>query len=345
VRKFGGTIVICTFIKICLLSATRENKRLQRFIVVVAVVLFSIKFCAWYVTGSLAILTDALESIVNIASALLGLYSLVLSAKPKDANHPYGHGKVEFISAAVEGTLIAVAGLFIIYKSVTSFFYPHEVARLDFGLLLMAATGIINYFAGVLCVATGKRNHSVLLISGGTHLKTDTYTTIGIFAGLLLVYFTGQVWLDGLVACIFAGIIIAAGYRIVRSSIAGIMDEADVTLLHNLVDILNVHRKENWIDLHNLRFIKYGSTLHCDCHLTVPWYLNVYEADREIESLAQLIRHEFGETVELFAHADGCQAFSCRICSKQDCAVRRHEFEKKITWTIKNIVRDAGHKI
>ena len=112
------------------LIASKENIRLQKIIIIIAIVLFSIKLAAWYLTNSLAILTDALESIVNIASGFLGLYSLYLSAKPKDADHPYGHGKVEFISAAVEGTLITVAGIIIIYKSVVSFFYPHQILSL-----------------------------------------------------------------------------------------------------------------------------------------------------------------------------------------------------------------------
>ena len=130
-----------------------------------------------------------------------------------------------------------------------------------------------------------------------------------------------------------------------RTSIAGIMDEADLKLLNNLVDVLNKNRRENWIDLHNLRIIKYGSTLHCDCHLTVPWYLNVSEAHAEIEALATLIKNEFGQAVELFVHSDGCQEFSCLICSKQHCLVRKHNFEKKVVWTIKNISKDSKHKI
>ena len=327
------------------LKAFKENIRLQRIIIVIAIFLFSVKLAAWYLTGSLAILTDALESIVNIASGFLGLYSLYLSAKPKDADHPYGHGKVEFISAAVEGTLITVAGIIIIYKSVRSFFYPHQISKLDYGIILLVATGLVNYMAGVICVATGKKNNSLLLIASGRHLKTDTYSTIGIFIGLLLVYFTKQVWLDSAVACLFALIIIFTGYRIVRTSIAGIMDEADLKLLHNLVDLLNNNRKENWIDLHNLRFIKYGSTLHCDCHFTVPWYLNVQESHAEMETLTKLIRNEFGETVEFFVHTDACEEFSCCICSKQNCMVRKHEFEKKITWTIKNISKNSRHGI
>jgi hypothetical protein len=112
-----------------------------------------------------------------------------------------------------------------------------------------------------------------------------------------------------------------------------------------MVELLNKERKENWIDLHNLRIIKYGSTLHMDCHLTVPWYLNVREAHVEIEQLGELVKNEYGEAVELFVHSDGCQEFSCRICSKKDCLVRQHEFVEKLEWTIENIAKDSKHRL
>lgn len=327
------------------LKTSGENIRLQKIITFIAIILFIIKGIAWIITGSLAILSDALESIVNIVAGGLGLYSLIVSAKPKDADHPYGHGKAEFISAAVEGTLIGVAGIIIIYKAIESFIRPNEIGKLDYGILLITLTAIVNYIAGTICVNTGKKNNSLQLIAGGKHLKTDTYSTLGILAGLILIYFTQLQFIDSVIALISAAIIIYTGYKIVRTSIAGIMDEADQKLLNDIVILLNKNRTENWIDLHNLRIIKYGSTLHCDCHLTVPWYLNVHEAHHEIEALGKLIRDEFGESVELFVHSDGCQEFSCKICFKQNCMVRKHPFEKRIPWTIKNISKDSKHNI
>ncbi|MEO6838690.1 MAG: cation diffusion facilitator family transporter [Ginsengibacter sp.] len=324
---------------------SKENIRLQKIIILTAIILFIIKLCAWFLTNSLAVLTDALESIVNIVAGLLGLYSLSLSAKPKDSDHPYGHGKVEFLSAGVEGSMVIIAGFFIIYKSVQSFFYPHPIGKLDFGILLIAVTAIINYVAGSFCIATGKKNNSLQLIAGGKHLLTDTYSTIGILVGLILIYFTGLSYIDSIVACLVAVIIIYTGYKIVRTSVAGIMDEADEKLLKEIVVLLNDHRQENWIDLHNVRIIKYGSTLHCDCHLTVPWYLNVSEAHKEVEDLAELIKNKFGNAVEFFVHTDACIESSCRICCKQNCAVRKHPFEKRIEWTIKNISRDKKHDL
>jgi cation diffusion facilitator family transporter len=327
------------------LTPVKENLRLQKILILVAIILFIVKLVAWFLTSSLAILTDALESIVNIVAGFLGLYSLNLSAKPKDADHPYGHGKVEFLSAGVEGSLVIIAGFFIIYKAIESLFYPHEIAKLDLGIILIAATAVVNFILGRICIATGKRNNSLQLIAGGKHLVTDTYSTSAILAGLIVIYYTDYLFIDSLIACIVAVIIIYTGYKIVRVSIAGIMDEADEKLLEDIVSLLNNNRKENWIDLHNMRIIKYGSTLHCDCHLTVPWYLNVNEAHEEIEALGSLIKNEFGEAVELFVHSDPCREYSCRICSKHNCMVRQHDFEKRITWTIENISNDAKHHI
>ena len=328
------------------MKAAQYNLRLQKIITIIAIVLFAVKMFAWYLTNSVAILTDAMESTVNVIAALIGVYSLSISAKPKDEDHPYGHGKVEFLSAAVEGTLIIVAGFVVIYKAAVSILiHPHVIQKLDYGIILVAATALVNYVAGTFCLHAGRKNNSLALIASGKHLRTDTWSTLGIIIGLALLYFTKLMWLDSVVAIIFSLLIIYTGYKIIRTSIAGIMDEADIELLKKLVALLHANRRENWIDLHNLRMIKYGGTLHMDCHLTVPWYLNVREAHEEVEALATLVRHEFGETVELFVHSDDCREFSCRICYKRDCLVRLHEFEKKIEWSIENIIKDSKHRL
>jgi cation diffusion facilitator family transporter len=327
------------------LSASDQNFKLQRNIAILSVVLLFIKIFAWFITNSVSILTDALESVVNVVAGFLGLYSLYVSAKPKDSDHPYGHGKVEFISAAIEGTLIAIAGILIIYEAILNLQEPHEIKKLDYGIYLIGGSALINYAAGIICVRTGKKNNSLALIASGRHLKTDTYTTAGIVIGLVLLHITRLTWIDSIVAIFFSIVILITGYRIIRSSVAGIMDEVDNELLKKMVEVLNNNRRENWIDLHNLRIIKYGPTLHMDCHLTVPWYLNVHEAHREIDALSGLVRGHFGESVELFVHSDGCLDFSCAICDKKDCQVRKFSFEKKIEWTIENISRDNKHNV
>lgn len=326
------------------MQTANQNIRVQKWVAGISVLLLVIKFIAYFTTHSVSILTDALESIVNVAAGGIGLYSLYVAAKPKDKDHPYGHGKAEFLSAAVEGTMIGVAGTIIMYKAIQHLVTPVPLHQIDLGIWLVGATAIINFILGFYCVRIGKKNNSLALIASGRHLQSDTISTAGIIVGLLLLFITGYSWIDSVVAILFAIFIIFTGYKILRRSIAGIMDEADEKLLDEMVIMLNNKRRENWVDLHNLRVIKYGSVLHIDCHLTVPWYLNMHEAHKEIDILGVLIKEKFGESVEMFVHSDGCLPFQCHICKKHDCSVRQQAFEKRITWTWENVSQDKKHQ-
>jgi len=327
------------------LKTQHQNLSIQKWVAAISVILLVVKFVAYYLTQSVAVLTDAMESIVNVAAGFIGLYSLYIAAKPRDFNHPYGHGKAEFLSAAIEGTLILSAGAIIIYKAVQHLIFPVAITSIDQGIFLVGATAVVNLAMGFVGVRIGKRNQSLALIASGRHLISDSYSTFGIIVGLLLILFTKLVWIDSAVAILFGLFIIYTGYRIIRRSIAGIMDEADQELLSRMIQLLNLNRRENWVDLHNLRVIKYGSVLHVDCHLTVPWYLNVQEAHAEIEALGALIRKEFGELLELFVHSDGCLYVQCPICIKSNCPVRHHPLEKRIEWTLENILKDKKHQL
>jgi len=326
-------------------NESRNNIKLQRWIAIASSTLLIAKFTAYYLTHSVSILTDALESIVNVIAGFIGLYSLHVAAKPKDLDHPYGHGKAEFVSAAVEGTLVLSAGLLIIYNAVKNLIYPIEIRELDLGIYLIAGTAVINWILGAIALRQGKKNNSLALLASGKHLQTDTYSTAAIIAGLVLITVTHKTWIDGAVAIAFAVFIIYTGYKIIRTSLAGIMDEADMELLEKMVDVTEKHRKENWIDIHNLRVIKYGNVLHVDCHLTVPWYLNVNQAHVEIDEFSKLIRNHFGETLELFVHSDGCLYTQCHICIKQDCPVRQHSFKKRVDWTLDNALQNEKHSL
>ncbi|MBD0332029.1 MAG: cation transporter [Chitinophagaceae bacterium] len=324
-------------------SEKLKNLRLQLWIAIASSLLLIVKFAAYYITYSVAVLTDALESIVNVAAGFIGLYSLYVSSKPRDIDHPYGHGKAEFISAAVEGTLVLSAGALIIYKAVKNLIFPQQIHQIDKGIMLVAATAIINWLLGFVAYRQGRRNNSLALIASGRHLQSDSYSTFAIIGGLLLIAFTNYIWIDSAVAIVFALFISFTGYKIIRKSLAGIMDEADMILLAKMVEVLNNNRRDNWVDLHNLRVIKYGNVLHVDCHLTVPWYLNVQQAHAEIEALGQLIRKDFGDSLELFVHSDGCLYAQCPICDKNNCPVRQHKFQKEIVWTVNNILQNKKH--
>lgn len=317
--------------------------RIQRNIAILAVILFLGKLFAWYVTHSVTILTDAMESTVNVITGFLGLYSIILSSKPRDTNHPYGHGKVEFVSSAVEGSLISIAGLFIIYESILQLLEPRKIHKLDVGIYIIITTGILNYIYGKYAVKQGKKNRSVIIESAGNHLLSDAYSTFAIIVGLAMVYITKWQWLDSLVALCFAFIIIRTGYRVLRRSLAGIMDEADEKLLQEMVQFLQKNRKNQWIDLHNLRVIQYGNVLHVDAHMTLPWYYTVSEAGKEIHALEDLIRSHFGDRIELFIHIDGCMPYQCHLCALEHCPVRQEPFRGQIEWDMNNVWMNEKH--
>ena len=172
------------------------KQRIQRWIVCGSVAIMAGKFLAFWLTNSVGILTDAVESIVNVTAGFISLYSLYLAAKPKDAGHPFGHGKVELISASIEGLLIIIAGGVIIFEGVRRLFEPAEIAKLDIGIIVVAAAGAMNYLMGWYSIRMGRRYNSIALIAGGKHLQSDTYSTIGLAIGLILLYITRIGWID-----------------------------------------------------------------------------------------------------------------------------------------------------
>ncbi|NRA49582.1 MAG: cation transporter [Phaeodactylibacter sp.] len=327
------------------MSAGKTIRFAQSLALVVGLVLMGLKFVAWWETNSNAILTDALESIINVAAASFGLYSIWLSALPKDGNHPYGHGKIEFISAGFEGALILLAGLSIMVKSGYNFFFPQPIAQLDLGLIITAITGVVNYGLGAYLVNLGRKQHTLILKASGAHLKSDAYSSLGLMVGLVLVMVTGLPLLDNIIAVFFGGFIIYTGFNLVRTSIAGIMDEADDQLLHEIVQMLQEKRRDQWIDIHNFRVIKYGGTLHIDCHMTLPWYYNTQQNFKEIEAFEKLMTDHSERSLELFVHIDPCDPpENCALCALASCPHRKAPHKKQIEWTLENIKENQKHR-
>lgn len=314
----------------------------QRSIAIIGVFLFVGKLLAWYLTHSDAVYSDAMESIVNVVSAFMGLYSLYLAAKPKDQDHPYGHGKIEFITSGIEGVMIIFAGIMIIVEAVSSLLNHNQLKDLDWGIGIVFAVGLINYYIGYLSVKKGKRDNSLVLISSGKHLQSDTYTTFGVVFSLILVYFTKFYWIDGLVALGFGGYIIFIGYKIIRESLKGVMDEADEEILKEIVEVLEQYRKKEWIDVHNMKIQQFGSHLHIDAHITMPWYRTLKESHNDLEEMMKLLAENLGRQVEFNFHMDDCKPKSCEIC-QIDCLHRKENFKEKITWDIRSISQIQKH--
>jgi cation diffusion facilitator family transporter len=324
---------------------SKQNLKIQFFVTTLSIVLFLLKFVAYYLTHSLSVLSDALESIVNVLAGCIGLYSLYVASKPKDKDHPYGHGKAEFISAAFEGSLIITAGLIILIETISSYFSPHELHGLDNGVWILLSTAMLNLLAGVIAKKLGRKNNSLALISSGQHLIIDSFTTFGVIIGISIVLVTNYNGIDSFIALLMGLWIIYNGYKIIRESLAGIMDEADMELLSEVVKEINANRDDRWIDLHNLRVIKYGPLMHIDCHLTMPWYLNVKEAHLNMDQFTNLVKSKFGDSVEFFIHIDGCMPFSCALCSINNCEKREHAFQEKLDWTMENVLANHKHQL
>lgn len=329
----------------CFFMATIQKNKISimRMILFFSIALMGIKFVAYYFTNSNAILSDALESIINVLAGGFALFGVYYAAKPKDKDHPYGHGKIENFSAGFEGGMIFIAGVSIIIKGIISFYSRPSVKDIDIGLILSIVAGIANYFIGSYLVSQGKKNNSILMIANGRHLISDTISSAGLVAGLLIIYLTGIEWIDYLLAIIFGFVILRTGYQLIKESITNLLDEADTQKLGELIKILNDQRRTKWIDIHNMRVLKHGANIHVDCHVTLPWYLSLEESHTEVTEVEKIITQEHGSDVEFFIHADPCIPQSCSVCLVNECKVRKQPFTQKVEWTIDNVLPNIKH--
>lgn len=304
-----------------------------------SIAILGAKLAAWLLTGSTAVLSDALESFVNVAAGAILLFSLHLAAQPADRNHPYGHGKVEFFSAGVEGTLIALAALLIGWEAVNALIAGPQLRQLDLGLALVSAATAGNAWIGAYLIRVGRRAHSLALVADGRHLLTDVVTSVGVLVGLLAVRITGWAPLDPLIALAVAGHILVTAYRLGREAVRGLMDEADPAVLREMVEALERERPPWWIDAHSLRAWRSGPIEHADLHLVVPRYFDadrLHEVDRAVEDVLLAATGRPGEAI---VHFDPCRPRHCAGCAVEACAVREAPFVSRRPLTLERATR------
>lgn len=301
------------------------------------------KFSAYFITHSNAILTDALESIVNVLASAFAFYSIYLATLPKDKNHPYGHGKVEFFSAFLEGSLIGLAGIIIVFKSSYDLIFPKPIFQLFEGAAIIGATGIINAIVGFYLINAGKNHRSITLEADGKHLLTDAVTSAGLVIGVVLIQITHLYWMDGVISILLGLYIIYNGYLLTRRSVGGLMDESNTGLVKDIIAILQESRRDPWIDVHNLRAQQYGADLHIDCHVTMPYYFDLNRVHQEVSDIDKLVNGHTRHQTELFIHTDPCLAACCNYCSMKSCPVRSAPFDGEIKWTIENTTKNQKH--
>lgn len=325
----------------------RESYNFQKIIMILGAFLLILKFLAYIITDSVAILTDAVESIVNVVAGAIGLYALYLSARPPDKSHPFGHGRVELISATVEGSMITIAGVLIIFEAVDNIMNPRGISSLDVGLILIIIAAAMNFIVGTMAVKKGIKNRSAALEASGKHLRTDTVSSVGIIFGLMIVLlgdYLGYDWniLDPLIALFVGAMIIITGARVIKKALDGIMDKADVDILTSVVRCLNQNRSKDWIDIHNLRVIKYGCTLHIEMHVTLPFDMSVEMIEREHQKIHDAVINKFGKSVDLIMMPEPCKEFSCIHCERY-CSARRAEFTERVYWSVSLLSQEHQH--
>lgn len=299
---------------------------------VTGVLLMALKFYIYWLTGSSAVLSDALESIINVVASAFALGSVVLSAKPPDVSHPYGHGKIEFFSAGFEGALIIIAAVGIGWTAWPQIFQPSRLPNLDLGLLLLVFCSAVNLFLGIGLVRVGQKTSSLVLVADGKHILTDVYTSVGVVAGLVIVYLTGWYWMDGAIAVAVAINILVIGAGLVRTSFSGLMHASDPVLLERISELIGKHRQADWIDIHRLRAWRAGNRIHVDFHLILPRDLSLYEAHNQICMVESMLRTEFGGMLDALIHAEPCMEQECPICGYDPCKLRRKPMHLQQLW-------------
>jgi len=301
---------------------------------VVGTALLGIKYAAYLLTGSAAVLSDALESIVNVVAAVFALGSLVFAGKPADRDHPYGHGKMEYFSAAFEGGLIAFAAVAIAWYAVEDLLRGPRVGAVEIGALLIFGAGVANAGLGWYLVSTGRRTQSLVLVADGQHVLSDFWTSLGVLGGLVLVRFTGITWLDPAVALVLAANLTFTGFRLVRHAAGGLLDEEDTTLLTRLVAAFDKQRTHGIIRLHRLRAIRSGRFAHVDAHLIVPEHWTVEQAHEATDAFERRVIAACAIEGEIVFHTDPCRRRICPACELRDCPIRRSPFVERPPLTI-----------
>ena len=326
-----------------LATSPRGDHGVRLFAIAVSLVvslgLLAAKFYAYRLTGSTAILSDALESIVNVVAAVFAIGALIFAGRPADRNHPYGHGKMEFLSAAFEGGLIAFAAVLIVYEVIQSLLGGVTLKSLNVGVAVVLGAGVVNLLLGLYLVRTGLRYESLALVADGRHVLSDFYTSAGIVVGLLLVYATGIGWLDPVVAAVVALNLMWTGVRLVRQASAGLLDEEDTGLLDRLLAVLQPHLGHGVIRVHHLRAIRSGRFHHVDAHLVVREFWSVERSHELAEDLAERVMKELGAEGEMTLHTDPCHRVYCRMCDLEDCAIRRDVFTGRPPLTLDEAVQ------
>jgi cation diffusion facilitator family transporter len=314
-------------------------KRASQLSLVVSIFVLSLKIFAYFKTGSQAVLSDALESIVNVIAAFVAVWIIHVSLRPADKDHPYGHGKLENFSAAFEGGLVAFAAVIIFAESIKSLVRGEPIQHIDQGIFYVTLASILNLGLGLYLKYVSKKFGSEALYSSALHVLSDLWTTVGAVVGMILVSVTGYLWVDSATAIVMAFYLAYTGLRVVKSSIDGLMDSTDEKSLQKLADVCEKNRYPGIIDIHQTRIIRAGQFHHVDAHVVVPQFWSVVEVHKHTGDFEKSVVLAYDRSGEIAFHVDPCNQNYCESCNLSLCPIRQFEFKKTIEFSSKTLTR------
>lgn len=327
--------------------STLEKRKFQAALIslIVSLLVLSLKTKAYYETLSVAVLSDALETVVNVITAVIALYAVKVAAEPADEGHPYGHGKMEYFSAAFEGGLIFFAALAILFQAIESFFVDGKIQNIAEGYKYLGIATVLNLAVGSHLLWTGRKHKSEALKASGKHVLSDVLTTLGIFVGLFLVQVTGLQWIDSIVG-LLAGLWLGKeAYEVLRSNSGALLDESDTGLLEILAAVIAKHRKPGVIDIHHVRMIRSGNFHHIDAHMVVPEFWDVQHAHMMAHDFEKNVVRDYEHDGEFAFHMDPCQKLYCAVCTVENCKVRAAAYTHHREFTKEHLTKGPSYTV
>src|SRR5690625_333635 len=277
------------------MSTSTKLTRYAWLSIAAALVTIGLKTSAWYVTGSVGLLSDAAESFVNLFAAIVALVALTVAAKPADKNHHFGHTKAEYFSAALEGLMIFIAAAFIIVSSIERFFNPQALDNVGIGLGVSLVAAAVNGAVAFILIRVGRRHRSITLVADGKHLLTDVWTSAGVVVGVLLVALTGWTRLDAVIAFLVGVNILVTGWRLITQSTAGFMDVSLPKDDNDRIKAILASFTSNEVQFHALRTREAGRLRFMSVHILVPGRWTVQQGHDLTEDIADSLREEYPE--------------------------------------------------
>lgn len=305
---------------------------------IVSFIVLILKIKAYFVTNSAAVLSDALETVVNVVTAVVALYAVKAAAEPADQEHPYGHGKMEYFSAAFEGGLVFFAALAILFNGVLALLQKTELHNYQQGFYYSLVATLFNLVTGFYLLRVGIKNNSEALKASGKHVLSDVITTVGVFISLGLVYLTNEPRIDALISLCIGLWLGFEAYKIVRANSSALLDEADTNLLDKLSLAIEKHRAPALIDIHHVRMIRSGNFHHIDAHMVVPEFYDIRTVHDLSHNFEKAVVTEYEFDGEFAFHNDPCHRMYCAVCSVDKCPVRQEPFKHLKPWTSQHMV-------